>query len=117
MDKIKFLGLTVFLVISGAMKAQMKFSDKKVEVYINLNWTKDSLDFAKEKLKSKNITFNFSNVKYNPNGTIKGLEIDVNSNDGFSGKASIEEITRNTKFGFLRNYSRFSQNKLRVGAF
>ncbi len=48
MDKIKFLGLTVFLVISGAMKAQMKFSDKKVEVYINLNWTKDSLDFAKE---------------------------------------------------------------------
>lgn len=98
------------------MFSQSIYNKKYVKVIISENWTLDSLHISQKKVKELyNIDLIYKNLILRDNNTIKGIDIEVKTNDGYKGDASIEDITKKNKFGFFRDYKMFTKTNFAVG--
>lgn len=116
MDKIsKSLLIVLSILFSLNMSAQITEQKKYVELIIADNWTPDSLETAKTRLKKAyNIDLYFKDVNIREDGSIQNLFIEVNCNDGYRGSAHMSKELRE-HFGFKRDYKVFAATTFAVG--
>ncbi|QOW09904.1 hypothetical protein Q73A0000_05785 [Kaistella flava (ex Peng et al. 2021)] len=116
MDKIKYYMLPFFLLSCTSKfyhtNSNSAGNKKNIVLIIKKNWNLDSLNNAQINLSKQNITFNYSDVKFEGNN-LTNIAIKVNCNDGYGGAAESTDL--DMKFGFFRNYDRDSKYQFSIG--
>ncbi len=77
---------------------------KLVDITFNSRLSEEDLQDIKSRLAKIDISIEYSQLKFNKKGKLKGLKFDVNCNDGFSGSASSPNITKRLHVYFYRDY-------------
>ena len=78
----------------------------KVEVVFNRQLDFNDIVKIKLDLSQKGIIINYKMVAFDENGKLKSINFFVDCNDGFSGSASEDNLTNQSKIGFYRDYSK-----------
>jgi hypothetical protein len=103
--------------LSGFKNDNKKFADKNSNVKVVFNRQLEFNDLVKIKadLIKKNIVVSFKKLQFDDNGKLMSIDFNVDCKDGFSGGASEENLTNQSRFGFFRNYSKDASVPFEVG--
>lgn len=76
----------------------------KIEVYFTNQLKFDDLISIRETLAEQRIVLEFKKLQFDEFGNLEAIDFIVDSGDGFSGSASISDLSYRKTFGFRRNY-------------
>lgn len=100
--------LFALLFLSNPSTAQDPITINKgelVDITFNSRLTAADLEDIKKRLAELDITIEYTQTKFNKKGKLKGLKIEVDCNDGFSGSAWSPNITKRLHVYFYRDYT------------
>lgn len=105
------------LSISGFKTDDNKLIEENSSVKVVFNRQLEFNDLAKIKsdLSKKNIVLNYKKLQFDDNGKLMSIDFNVDCKDGFSGSASEDNLTNQSRFGFFRNYSKDATVPFEVG--
>ncbi|MBD0832653.1 N-acetylmuramoyl-L-alanine amidase [Aestuariibaculum sediminum] len=90
----------------------------RIQVAFTGEQTLENLVSIKNNLEDKGIKLNFREVKFDENGLLQSIDYDVDCNDGFKGRYSINQlnsINKDKRIGFYRDYSETAEVPFFVG--
>src|SRR5687768_4220565 len=87
----------------------------KVEVVFNRQLNFNDLVKIKMEIADKGILLDYKRMEFDNNGKLKSISFKVDCKDGFSGSASSEELSNDSRFGFYRDYSKDAASPFGTG--
>ncbi len=120
----KLINLTFALLITMAVNTtgycakneHIKTEKDRIEVVFNRKMNFNDLVKIKLDLAEKGITITYRMLKFDMEGGLESLNFSVDFHDGMSGSAWKNQIYNNTRFGFVRDYSKDAKIPLAVGS-
>jgi len=106
--KTSLLLLALFL-ISGFIycdpNTPVRLSDNRVQVVFTRDLKFNDLVKIKLDMADNGITLDYKKLEFDENGGLMAIDFKVDCHDGFSGSASSNQISNNSRFGFFRDYN------------
>ncbi|MCO5723399.1 hypothetical protein [Robiginitalea marina] len=119
MKKIIYLLLCSLLLTGCFKETQTRFSidENKVVLVITQNTTEAEMARIASELKTKkNIDLDYSNSKFQANGKISNVRLEVDCNDGFKGSTQCSaSALKGANIGFIRDYQTGSDVVFHIG--
>ena len=103
-------------IMTFLKKSQEKENSANIKVVITPQWDIEKLDSTVTALSRKNITFKYSELKFNSENELQAIRIEVDCNDFHNGSASTDELSESLQFGFIRNYDIDADKDFAIGA-
>ncbi|NEV93034.1 BlaR1 antirepressor sensor-transducer peptidase [Psychroflexus sp. YR1-1] len=111
-----------FLLFQVETKAQIKNSITTTETKVNRieitydeNTTRETLNSDREFLKEEfNIDVSYSRLRFNPNGKLESITLDVDCNDSFKGSVASPDVAELPVY-FYRDYTEGAETPFGVG--
>ena len=110
------LTLLLFLSISAHAQHGIKIENELIEISFNSTMTISDLVYIHSKSLEKDINLNYEEITFYENGTLSSISFKVDCNDGFSGSASGKLLTKKSRVGFQRDYTKNAKIPFRTGA-
>jgi hypothetical protein len=99
------IGLLTISISSFKIDTKKFIDETKVKVVFNRQLEFNDLVKIKSDLSQKNIVLNYKKLHFDDNGKLESIDFYVDCKDGFSGSASEDNLTNQSRFGFVRDYS------------
>ena len=110
--------ITFFLSTSSFTNNSDKnsfFEKSKIEVVFNRQLDFNDLVKIKLDLSQKGIVINYKSLAFDENGKLKSIDFYVDCKDGFSGGASENNLSNQSRFGFYRDYTKDAKSPFGTG--
>ena len=110
--------VTFFLSTSSFTNNSHKnqFGEKsKIEVVFNRQLDFNDIVKIKLDLSQKGIVINYKSLAFDENGKLKSIDFYVDCKDGFSGGASENNLSNQSRFGFYRDYTKDAKSPFGTG--
>ena len=108
----------VVMLLSGFKNPDEKntaINKTRFEVIFNQNVSFTELALIQAHCQANGIALTYKKIEYDDKGLLKSLSFKVNCNDGFAGSASTDVLTKNSRFGFCRDYQQNAKTPFATG--
>lgn len=110
---------TVFIFSSSfkIKNAHRNLETESAKIEVIFNRQLDFADLVKIKLDmaTKGVILDYKKLQFDENGKLKAIDFSVDFKDGFSGSASNDELTNESRFGFFRDYDKKANSPFGTG--
>lgn len=108
-----FIVLFSIIVLAGFISD--KECKDKIEVVFNRTLKFNNVVEIRNDLSEKGITLDYQKLEFDEDGGLLTVYFKIDFNDGFSGAAGKSNLTKQSKFGFYRNYADDSEEPFGTG--
>ena len=108
--------LMVFLSGSVFSQQGVRIEEDFIEISFNSTMDADDLELIRSNLQERKIELNYEETTFYKNGKLSSISFKVDCRDGFSGSASRKFLTKNSRFGFQRDYAKGVKYSFRTGS-
>lgn len=110
-----FISLTSFKMNHG--DNIFKVEKNRVEVIFNRQLDFGDLVKIKLDMAQRGVVLNYNKLEFDENQKLKAIDFAVDFKDGFSGSASGDELTNQSRLGFYRDYAKGANSAFGTGYF
>ena len=112
-----FISLILVVLSSMSASAQegVKIEKDLIEVAFNSTMDLEDLESIQRKLLKKGVELKYKETTFYENGNLSSISFKVDFSDGFKGSASRSFLTKKTRFGFRRDYSKKTKTPFKTG--